>query len=70
MAEYRIEFSIQRADDGDEEFMEIGFGSSGAHDDLKAATFAVDSQVTNWLWETTGEMPDPDEIRAEIETTP
>ena len=29
VAEYRIEFTIQRAKDGDDDFIDIGFGSSG-----------------------------------------
>jgi hypothetical protein len=30
--EYRIEFTIQRREDGDDDFEDIGFGSSGAWD--------------------------------------
>ena len=66
-AEYRIEYKIQRADGEDGEFVDIGFGSSGAWRDLDACTHMVDSVVTNYEWETEGTMPDPDEIRAAID---
>lgn len=66
MAEYRIEYSIQRAADDSEEFVEIGFGSSGSCDDLDAAVFAIESYVGNGQWETSGDMPDPDAVMAEI----
>jgi hypothetical protein len=59
MAEYRIDFSIQRRDDGDEDFVEIGFGSSGACGDADQAAYEVESVVQNRLWETSEGMPDP-----------
>lgn len=65
-AEYRIEFSIQRCLPGEDDFTEIGFGSSGAWRDLDACTHSLDSAVTNGEWETTGEMPDPDDVMTEI----
>lgn len=52
MAEYRIEFSITRRDDGAEDFTEIGFGSSGAWGDVDAAAYDVQSIVQNQEWET------------------
>lgn len=66
MAEYRIEFSLQRAEEGSEEFVEIGFGSSGAWVDLDACTHSIDSGVTNGEWETAEGMPDPAEVMAQI----
>jgi hypothetical protein len=62
VAEYRIEFSIQRREEGEDDFTEIGFGSSGAWSTLAACTFSIDSGVTNGEWETTPGMPDPDEV--------
>lgn len=64
--EYRIEFSIQRCLPGEDDFTEIGFGSSGSWDDLDACTHSIDSGVTNGEWETTGDMPDPDDVMAAI----
>lgn len=66
MTEYRIEFTIQRRRPDDDDFTEIGFGSSGAWDGLDACTHMVDSVVTNGEWETEGEMPDPNEVMQEI----
>ncbi len=59
MSEYRIEFSIQRRADGAEDFVEIGFGSSGAWSDVDQAAFDVESIVQNREWETSGDMPEP-----------
>ena len=59
MAEYRIEFSIQRRDDGAEDFEEIGFGSSGVWSDVDAAAYDMDSVIQNRQWETSEGMPDP-----------
>ena len=43
MREYRIEYSIQRRDDdADDEFVEIGFGSSGFWGDLDACAHMVE----------------------------
>lgn len=66
--EYRIEFSIQRCVDRDvdEEFVEIGFGSSGAWDDLDACVHSLDSGITNGEWETSAGMPDRDEVIAAL----
>jgi len=65
--EYRIEFAIQRRLDGEEDFTEIGFGSSGAHSDLDAAVYAIESDVSNGQWETEAGQPDPDDVMAAIE---
>jgi hypothetical protein len=59
MAEFRIEYTIQRSDDDSGEFYDIGFGSSGGWSDIDAALYAVDSDVQNRMWETEGDMPDP-----------
>ena len=61
-AEYRIEFTITRRLDDEDDFTEIGFGSSGAWDTLDACTHMVDSAVTNGEWETEPGQPDPAEI--------
>lgn len=67
MAEYRIEYAIQRCESFGEEFVEIGFGSSGACSDLAGATYAIESQVANGVWETEGGQPDPDEVMRAIQ---
>ena len=61
--EYRIEYTIQR-NSGDEDWAEIGFGSSGAWDSVDEALYAVDSYVQNRQWETEDGMPDPGEVEA------
>lgn len=60
MSRYRIEFTIQR-DEGDDDWTEIGFGSSGGWSTIAAALYEVDSAIQNQLWETEPGMPDPSE---------
>jgi hypothetical protein len=52
MTDYRIEFAITRRCEGEEDFTEIGFGSSGEHDNLDACNYAIDSMVSHGQWET------------------
>ncbi len=61
--EYRITFAIERQQPGDDDFTEIGFGSSGAWDSLEQAVHIVSSDIQNWQWETEGDMPSPESIR-------
>jgi len=61
MSEFRIEYTIQRSEDG-AEFAEIGFGASGTWDTLAAASCAVESDIQNHQWETSGDMPDPSDV--------
>jgi hypothetical protein len=69
--EYQIEYSIQRRPAGtDSDFEEIGFGSSGAWDNLDAAMYAASSDVDNRSWETTGGMPDPASIPSRSDLSP
>jgi hypothetical protein len=62
--EFRIEFTIQRrqpnADEDD--FTEIGFGSSGGWSDVDQAAHMVITAVQNREWETEPGMPDPHEV--------
>jgi hypothetical protein len=62
MAEYRIEYTIQR-DDGDD-FRDIGFGSSGTWGGIDAALYAVETEVQRREWEIEGDMPDPSTVDA------
>lgn len=59
--EYRIEFSVQRRADGEDDFTEIGFGSSGACGGVDQAAYAIESMVQNREWETRPGMPEPEE---------
>lgn len=62
---YRIEFTIQRADEWGAEFVDIGFGSSGDAADVDSAVYGVTSLVQNRIWETEPGMPDPSEVDKE-----
>ena len=64
--EYRIEFQIQRRRDGEDDFTEIGFGSSGACSDLDACTHWIGSGVADGEWETEAGQPDPSDVMREI----
>jgi hypothetical protein len=66
MSEYRIDYTITRRRDGEDDFTEIGFGSSGAWDDLAACTHMVNSAVTNGVWETEPGQPDPVDIMRDL----
>lgn len=65
--EYRIEFTIQRRRPGDEDFTDIGFGSSGGWHDIDAAGNDAGSMIQNWMWETEPGMPEPKSVRDDIE---
>lgn len=65
-SEYRIDFTITRRRDDEDDFTEIGFGSSGAWDSLDACTHWIDAGVTHGDWETVPGMPDPGDVLAEI----
>lgn len=65
--EYRIEYSIQRRRGEEDDFSEIGFGSSGSESTISGAVFALESYVANHQWETTPGMPNPEEIKDGIE---
>ncbi len=57
--EYRITYTIERRDDGEVDFTEIGYGSSGAAETIDAALYEVQSEVQNQLWDTEPGMPEP-----------
>jgi hypothetical protein len=69
MTEYRIDYTITRRQPDDEDFAEIGFGSSGAWETVGAAEYAMASDIDNYQWETSGDMPDPQEIKTAIEAS-
>lgn len=63
MAKYRIDFSIQRRDDGDDDFVEIGFGSSGGCYGVDHAAAMVEAAIVHREWETREGMPAPEDAR-------
>jgi hypothetical protein len=65
--QYRIDYTITRRRDGEDDFTEIGFGSSGSAATPSDAAYAVQSAADNGDWETTPGMPDPQAVRREAE---
>ena len=65
--EYEITYTLRLYRDGSEEPEEIGFGASGRCADIGDALYAIQSDIQNDQWETEPGMPDPDEIKAEME---
>jgi hypothetical protein len=61
MADYRIEFTVHRREDGEEDFTEIGFGSSGACGDVDAAAYEAQTILQRREWETDANMPAPED---------
>jgi hypothetical protein len=64
--EYRIEFSIQRRQEDQDDFTEIGFGSSGAWERVDQASHMTASTIECREWETTPGMPDPSSVDASV----
>lgn len=62
--EFRIEYTITRRRPGQDEddFTEIGFGSSGAWASLDQCAHMLSAAIEHKEWETTDGMPDPDEV--------
>ena len=65
--EYEITYSLRCRQPDDDDYTEIGFGSSGGWSSPEACAYAVGSDIQNYCWETERGMPDPDKIRADIE---
>ena len=62
MNEYRIEFVIQASTNEDSDWTDVGFGSSGSWDDIDSALYAVQAQIQRREWETSADMPEPEEL--------
>jgi hypothetical protein len=60
--EYRIEFTVQRRRDGEEDFSDIGFGSSGTWSSVDHCAYMIETDVQHRQWETEPGMPDPDGV--------
>ena len=65
MTEYRFEYSIKRQRDDEDDFVEIGFGAA-TWGDIDGAVHAAASDIQSGHWETSDDMPDPNEVMAEI----
>ncbi len=59
MTRYRVTFAIERQQDGEDDFTEVGFGSSTGEPSIDAALYYVQSVIDNRQWETSQGMPDP-----------
>lgn len=66
VTDYRIDFTITRRKPGEDDFSEIGFGSSGAWDSPEQAADMIGADLQHGTWETSGDMPDPDSVMDDI----
>ena len=66
LTDYRIDFTITRRKPGEDDFTEIGFGSSGAWSSPEHAAEMLAGDVQNGRWETSDRMPDPDSVVADV----
>jgi hypothetical protein len=64
---YRIDYTITRRRPDEEDFDEIGFGSSGSEESIDQAVHMLASALTHGEWETSGDMPSPESVMAEME---
>ena len=62
MTDYEIVYTLRRRQPGEEDFSDIGFGTSGIWDTPDECGHMVLSDIQNCGWETEGDMPTPDEI--------
>lgn len=65
MTEYRIEYSIQRRNEDEDDFTEVGFGSSGAWGSVAQCAHMLSADIDHRTWETSDGMPDPDSLEAD-----
>ena len=63
--QYRIEYTLQRRQPGDDDFTDIGFGSSGGWESPRECAHMVASDIDNNAWETQRGMPEPESIGRE-----
>lgn len=63
--EYRIDFTITRRRDGEDDFTEVGFGSSGAWGSVDQCARMLEADVSHSIWETSEGMPDPESLEVE-----
>ncbi len=65
--DYEIVYTLRRRLPGDEDFSEIGFGTSGMWSTPGECAHMLSSDVQNYAWEVEAGMPDPDGIKVEVE---
>ena len=65
--DYDIVYTLRRRLPGEEDFSDIGFGVSGMWSSPDECAHMVISDIQNNTWETEGDMPDPEQIRADLE---
>lgn len=58
--QYRIDYTITQIKGGEE--TEIGFGTSNSWSTIDGASYAMESDIQNRLWETSADMPDPRDV--------
>ena len=68
MTEYEIIYDIRRYRGSSEEPEMIGFGTSNRWRTPDECAHMVASDIQNYIWETSVAMPDPDEIKQEVES--
>ena len=59
---FRIDYQIGYRGPGDDDFREIGFGSTCGAATVNAALYDVESDIQHRMWETSGDMPDPSAV--------
>jgi hypothetical protein len=60
---FRIDYTITYRGPDDDDFREIGFGSTGGWATVDAAAYEMESNIQRREWETSGDMPDPSAVR-------
>lgn len=60
--EYRIEYQIQRRLPGEEDFTEIGFGSSGGWETIAGCENAISADIQRGDWETEPGQPNSEDV--------
>jgi hypothetical protein len=63
--DFRITFAIERRLPGEDDFTEVGFGTSGTSSTIDHAAHLLNSALQNREWETEEGMPDPEEVDGE-----
>jgi hypothetical protein len=66
---FRIDYTIAYRGPEDDDFREIGFGSTAGAATVDAAAYEMESNIQRREWETDGDMPDPSAVK-ELEDRP
>lgn len=65
--DYEVIYTLRRRLPGEEDFSDIGFGTSGMWSSPDECAHMVTSDIQNNAWETEGDMPSPEQIQADLE---